>query len=180
MHRGAQDIDSWREVGASLSLTADIVQPNVPPDVVRPTPSLGVHVASGGKVETRVARLQPRRHVEVQSRAGGAARGARNRRDTPEMRYRPEPRHGWLCAQKYMAMSAAERDTAAAALEQSMQEGEARLDALADELNNKWLGRNELRERLQEVNKPRRIILKKMLEYDVQMMEEGDADKEEL
>ena len=96
------------------------------------------------------------------------------------MRCRPEPMHGWLCAQKYMAMSAAERDTAAAALEQSMQEGEARLDALADELNNKWSGRNELRERMQEVNKPRRIILKKMLEYDVQMMEEGDADKEEL
>ena len=38
VHRGARDIDSWREVGASLSPTADIAQPNLPPDVVKPTP----------------------------------------------------------------------------------------------------------------------------------------------
>ena len=102
------------------------------------------------------------------------------RRDVPEMRSRPEPRHVRLCAQKYMAMSAAQRDTEAAALKQRMEEGEAKLDALADELNNQWTERNKLRENMQNMNNPRRIILKRMLEYDVKAMEEGDADKEEL
>ena len=96
------------------------------------------------------------------------------------MRSRPEPRHVRLCAQKYMAMSAAQRDTEAAALKQSMEEGEAKLDALVDELNNQWTERNKLRENMQNMNNPRRIILKRMLEYDVKAMEEGDADKEEL
>ena len=96
------------------------------------------------------------------------------------MRSRPEPRHVWPCAQKYMAMSAAQRDTEAAALKQSMEEGEAKLDALVDELNNQWTERNKLRENMQNMNNPRRIILKRMLEYDVKAMEEGDADKEEL
>ncbi len=96
------------------------------------------------------------------------------------MRSRLELRHEWPCAQKYMAMSAAQRDTEATALKQRMEEGEAKLDALADELNNQWTERNKLRENMQNMNNPRRIILKRMREYDVKAMEEGDAGKEEL
>ena len=87
VHRGERDIYSWREVGASPEPTAKLILYSRIPTALtvrKPTP-LDVHVASGGQVEARVARVQPRGHVQVQSRAGGAARGARYRRDIAEM-----------------------------------------------------------------------------------------------